>query len=492
MGNGADKALRPKAKPKFYILEDLIRRGKTTTARNEVQRIARGKVPRAEVAELAAFARRVALPDLALKLLYPIVRPASRTIAQPTPKEQAEYAAALVRAGGLEEAIELLKRLEREDLPETLLYGAFARIGQWNYSEAIPLLEKYLAKVADDYSRDVAETNLAAALVHERQWEKAIPLLERLEKHFSEKALPLLYGNVMKQKAEAFFLQKDWPAAEKAIEKARLALPDPNSRDAFFVRKWEIFMALFRQGASAKNLKRLQGYREEARKKEHWETLRDCDRAQAVVTSNEALFLKLYVGTPYDGFRFWLEKDFGRSAKLPEYFDWNFGEESTSKKRLSLEGLDYSQAEVRLLRILCGDFYRPFLSATLHTRLFPDEFYSPQSSPGRIRTQASRLRDWLRKGKFPLVVGSHDNSYQLSARGKLTVRIPTTTRAHSREENELDRLKRQWPTEEFRVGDAAEFLGLSSRSCQRLLDPALQAGKLVRLGAGRNTRYRFA
>jgi len=481
----------PKAKPKTFIIEDLIRRGKTTTARSEVQRLARGKVPRAEVAELAAFARRVALPELALKLLFPIVRPASRTIALPTPREQAEYAAALVRAGGLEEAIELLKRLEREDLPETWLYGAFARIGQWDYGQAIPLLEKYLEKTTDEYSRDVAETNLASALVHERQWDKARPLLDRLEKHFSAKKLPLLYGNIMKQKAEAYLLQKEWAFAEKAIEKAKQALPDPNSRDAFFVRKWEIFLALGRQ-ANAKNLKRLQLYREEARKKEHWETLRDCDRTVAIVTKNEQLFLKLYVGTPYGNFRQWLEKDFGRPARLPEFFDWNFGAEKPAKKRLELEDLDYSQAEVRLLRLLCGDFYRPFLSATLHTRLFPDEFYSPQSSPGRIRTQASRLREWLRREKYPLVVESSDNSYQLTASGKITLRIPTSTRAHSRQENDLDRLKRQFPDTEFKVGDAAEFLELSSRSCQRLLDPAIHEGKLVRIGAGRNTRYRFA
>ena len=39
-------------------------------------------------------------------------------------------------------------------------------------------------------------------------------------------------------------------------------------------------------------------------------------------------------------------------------YGYGWRERFEEKKILKLEDLDYSQAEVRLLRLLCGDFYR--------------------------------------------------------------------------------------------------------------------------------------
>ena len=102
------------------------------------------KVPRDQLAPLANIARRVGFHRFALSLLCPILRSQEPLLVPPTDSEKVEYAAALMRAGSLNESKSLLSELDPEKNPDVLFHRALLKIQTWNYQEAIPLLTKYI------------------------------------------------------------------------------------------------------------------------------------------------------------------------------------------------------------------------------------------------------------------------------------------------------------------------------------------------------------
>ena len=70
----------------------------------------------------------------------------------------------------------------------------------------------------------------------------------------------------------------------------------------------------------ASALKGLRQAREEGVTRRHWETVRDCNRFEACVRQDEALFQHVYFGTPYEGFRIGLLRDSaGSRPSLPPF-----------------------------------------------------------------------------------------------------------------------------------------------------------------------------
>src|ERR1041385_7234845 len=103
-------------------IDEFIRLGQVTHARAELRHFRQRKIPRALALSVAALARRAALPEVAIRILHPIVRPPNPSALPASDMEKAEYAAALTYIGASDEALGLLQRLDGEKVPAVRLY----------------------------------------------------------------------------------------------------------------------------------------------------------------------------------------------------------------------------------------------------------------------------------------------------------------------------------------------------------------------------------
>ena len=179
---------------------------------------------------IAKLARRVNSPELAIRILHPIVRPTNRSQPKATGTEISEYAAALTYIGASTEAYGLLGKVDAQANPEVLLYQAFALFAQWNYKAAIDPLVQYInRKDISDYDRLVGKANLASALVIERVHKDAEEVLTSIIGQAREGGNLLLLGNAYEMLAENNILLGRWNTAEKLLYEAEAAMKDPSS-----------------------------------------------------------------------------------------------------------------------------------------------------------------------------------------------------------------------------------------------------------------------
>lgn len=476
----------------FQSIDRSIREGHSKEAQKEILLLTSRKVPRDLVVPVAALARRCGLPAVGIRLLNPIVRPHPKAPMVATPEETAEYAECLTKIGASDEATRLLADLDPAKFPQVLLFRASALISQWSYAESIPLLQRYVKlPQLDPYSRQVGKVNLAAALVYERKFPKATMLLRELIYESSLRHWGLLLGNALELGAQNFVLQRKWPDAQKCLAKAESLLKDSDSLDEFFVRKWKAIVHFEKATAKKKPLGLLVEVRDEAKARGHWETMRQCDRFLSLATDDEGLLLHLYFGTPYESYRKRLLQDFGSRVKIPAAYVWRI-------KGLAVpllpdllggeKGVKVGQLLHRVLSALASDFYRPIRVATLYSRIYPGEYFNPVSSPARVHEGVKRLRQWFKGHRIPLAIEEKAGAYFLQAKAPcgLTVHHWETQQRHR---VVIEKLRLKFSNQTFSIRDACRWLKSPARTTLRLLEEAIAAGQLQRVGRGRSTKY---
>ncbi|MBI4405145.1 MAG: hypothetical protein HY537_13365 [Deltaproteobacteria bacterium] len=428
-------------------LDNQIRAGKSEYVRNQLGTLKPHSVPREYAASLAKLARRANLPELALQILHPIVR--SKKILQPkaSGKEIAEYAAALAFLGASYEAYGLAKKVNPSEVPETLLYQAFALFAQWSYKEAVDPLMTYIhSKNVAPYDRLVGKVNLAAALLSQRIHRDAEEVLNDVIRESKEQGYQLLLGNALQMLAENNIQLGNYHNAEKLLYEAQAAIHDSSSPYELFIRKWRAFLSIKSKGVSEHTLSELHQVRYQAQDRRHWETIRDCDRFEALATGNKKIFLKVYFGTPFKRFRKYLLADFGQKTHLPDFYFWGRlpeGEANEGVMELDLQSASISVRNASgvlsrlnnplevggslhlLLLALCSDFYCPLSLRVLYATLFPDEFYDPETSDIRIRSFVKELSQWLATANLPIeVIEEERHFFRLAFKGPSAVKVP--------------------------------------------------------------------
>lgn len=485
-------------KERLETLEEWIRSGRGDQARLELSRYSKGKVPRALALPLAGLSRRLGVPGIGIRLLNPLVRPTRVSPASASPEECAEYAALLSRIGANTEALGLLDTLAEEKCASALLYRAFALVAEWEYEASIPILERYVSRSElSDYQRLIGKVNLAAALVHGEHVEEAARLLDALLGETTKSGLKLLHGNCLELSAQNAILARRWKEAVECLARADRALDEAGGLDHFFVDKWRAISRFLKEGDAAAR-RGLRALREEAHRRRHWETARDCDYYQAIRSDDEELLAHLYFGTPFPGFRRRLVAKGWPESAPPERYRWSLGngrglvfllEEGRAEK--SRARLKPGQLLHRLLAALCSDFYRPLRIATLSARLFPGEYYNPLSSPVRVRQAVKRLRHWTRSSSVPFFIVETSSEYRLMSRKACAVIVSGSVVAGARDEIWLNRFKETHQGVEFSAEQVFPLVSANPRTVLRVLSKAVRDGRLRRVGAARATRYRF-
>jgi hypothetical protein len=471
-----------------------IRRGEGRQARESLLKATEKIPPREWLADFANLAWRASDPALGIRLLNPIVRPAERKPKEASEKERAEYGICLVKIGAVREGEALLAALS---LPEALLYRAFALVARWDYRGSIPLLEKYLASPRlSKYQSFVGQVNLAAALVEEGVQPQATYLLRELTHDLHLHGHALLLGRVLLLSAENFMHRRDWKQAASFLERAERLLQQSESLDHFLIRKFRVINEFLKKPGPG-TLSCLRELRLEAADWKHWETIRDCDRTEALATADTALLHHLYFGTPHAAFRERLVRLSAKKLSLPNRYAWKLGRGkgpclSLASGRAGGTELKVGQALHRLCAALASDFYRPLRTTELHALVFPDEFFHPIHSPQKMRRLLTRLRQFFSESGLPLEVGESDGSYRLTAKGPCTIEVAAPGKPVERGNALVERLRERYGETVFSAGDAASLWGVSSRTARRHLDDAQNEGAIEALGRGKARRYRLS
>ncbi len=485
----------------FSNIDMLIKAGKAAAAVKSLKKIRAQKLSASDRETYASLARRLSLPELSIRLLHPFVRPPVASLQRASLGEKAEYAAALIYVGAFAEALEILEGVPCQKYPSQLLFRAFAYIGQWNYAEAIPLLQDYSERTdLSHYQRMVGKTNLCEALIYERH-PLASETIEETIKEAREHSYTIILGRLQTILIDLMLATGNLGEAERLVKESEKAFQNADTRDAFFVRKWRALISLHREGGSKAAIAQLDAVRKEATERWlHWETVRDCDYYQAMHTRDYQLALSLFCGTPFDSFRKRLLSSF-KTLTDSVAVEWRIGNGSQYKTLELLSGesplrrrlLDSGKLNYLLLSFLTRDFYRPARISAIAAALYPGEFYNPQSSPKRVRTAIQRLREWFRAHKLPLTIEEVSGDYRLQSKKAVGLLVPLERETDKSKHPELELLREVLSAKPFfSRKDVVDALSTSVRTANRLLKEGEETGVLRRQGKGRSTVYFWA
>lgn len=499
-----------KSKEKFSwekeipLFDTLIREGRGGEASQRLKGIflSRRDIPRAFLSVVANLCWRSGISEEGIRILYPIVRPEGKNVTNPTAEEISEYAACLIKIGVTEEGLLLLKSLDAEKTPSIYLYRAFGTVVRWDYKESIAMLEVYVkSEKISAYQRMVGKVNLAAAYVFEREDLKATVILRELLHDSSIQKKILVLGRVLELSAENHIHHKRWDEAEEALKKAEEILGGSRGIDLFLVRKCRALAHVWKANGDKKALVQLRNIRREALEIKHWETIRDCDRVEGTVAKDSKLLQAVYFGTPFQSFRQNLVKECSWHFEVPNFFDWHIGGGRKAEVTFDLltaravngkKALKLGKQQHRLLVILSQDFYRPFSTATLFGKLYPDEYFNLVHSPVRVRQAVKRLREWFKESKIPLSVEEANGTYRLCGAQGVAIRIPLKqAKKLDKHEVRMQKLRAALSGKVFSINEASEVLEVCPRNALRILDIAIRDGEIEKTGKTSTTRYAF-
>ena len=185
-------------------LEKLVVAGEHEHCRRQLNLLSRQEISREFAPRFAQIANRVHYPIFAMKLLYQYVFPENSFAQAASVQEKSVYAYALLNLGASKEALELLESIDASLDPEVYLQRAFAHFKDWNYTQSIPSLEKFISSAnLPPYRRLVGQVNLAAAYISLSRWSLAEPLLQLIEEQCIAGDYQLLLGNSYELKAQS-------------------------------------------------------------------------------------------------------------------------------------------------------------------------------------------------------------------------------------------------------------------------------------------------
>lgn len=467
-----------------------IRAGRPWKAAARISSLNLAKVPRKWRLPLAQICRRAGLYANGLRLLSTVNLSQNGTL-EATPAEAAEYAVLLLRSGAQFEALERLKKISPEDVPEVLLYRAYAHFSVWEYKIALPLIHQYLECALSDYAQLVARTNLAFAYAETRSYPEALKLLDENIRQTEILGLRQLQSTCHTLRAQTHIQNQEFSLARVELETVKGLTDGANTNDGFLTVKWGLIL----QGLESKKLEPFDQLRDLAIVNHSWESWREADFYSLLVKENRERFVHLYFGTPFAEFREMMVRDFGSPPKQQTYV---LGRKSSPRFDLRTglidgrEGLALGGNLHRLFERLLSDLYQPPRLAGLFSDLFRGEYYNIASSPARVHQLLWRTRQWLKDEEIPVVIDETDGFYSLCITGDFSFRVPIERFSLTSSDQKLNQLRIAiGESVIFTARDVQEKMAISKTSAHELLKRGLSQGQITRNGTKRIPTYMF-
>ncbi len=447
---------------------------------------------------IARLANRNSAYVLAMRILYSEIQSEREGLAPARPETLAVYANSLLNIGAHEEARQCAKR--GGGLNETRLIRAFINFAQWDYDKAlVPLKEYILNPESSPYQVLVGRVNFAASLVSLGRFSEAeVFLLELLEDLKKDPNAKVLLGNSYELLSQVEIHQNKTLRAVQTLEKSQDVLAAFPGRYLLYVKKWRAILDL---SIDPKNVSPLLKVKEEAQKLRNWETIRDCDFHLARLTDDQDLLTKIYLGTPYLGFRKRIENIY--KIKPPPNQSFNFIPDRISTPPSQIcwdleDGKCLANAGVTvtaLIQTMTRDLYRPPRMGLIFAGLYPEEKFNPLTSVQRIRSSVLRFNQWSKnlntKFNFQIQIEKGDFFLRCPDSGVgLSVKI--RKRALTNWQMNFKTFRKNYGAASFSSLDLAKHLKLTQKSATNLLKLGLEHQLLRKVDQGKATRYVFS
>ncbi len=495
-------------KVKAFIEEGAIAEAQAYLTANESKYDARP-----ERLELAHFFRRSRLPEKAISLLRPYIRPNSKKPFVATDQEKLAYSAALTLLDASKECRKLLESVKDKNADEYLLFSSFNLIREWNYSEAAGFLEKYIAQIHDDYKKAIGTVNLLQCYLASEELDKAHQIISQkwLENFLLEQSKHRLLGNYYELTAQYYFQTKDWNLAGVALKNAQKYSQQNKSIDELFVKKWDLLVDMYKTSDKTKIEARWIKMRKKAHSFSHFETARDLDCHFSLRFRDDEILRYVYWGTPYKSYKnkikkkykdfYSVEFDPGQNfrRKIFEHQEtFPFGPDELPIVEFKLESFRrdprFSRDILvfRLLEALCSDFYKVSSLYYIFEFVYEGEFFNPESSPGKIRQLVFRLKESFRELDLPLTVSFGERGYWLEVTEDKVVHIDLASKFEiKRHEQLLEKIEELFAKNSFKAKDLSSEVSMSARTVATALKDLLEDGAVEKIGSGPNTSYRL-
>ena len=491
-------------------LEEFARKGQIEKLVQAIKSIRYAKTPRQYRFPLAQLARRAGLPLLSLQIMRPVVFPKFKLKEPLRVHEKLIYANTLSFLGSYDEAKFLLKTINGENAPEVYLNLAFLQIFQWNYKDAIPLLNKYIKSASlSDYSRLIGKVNLAAAMVEENKNHRIDNLLNEILDETQSGEHWLLHSNALEIKSQLNINFGNYKYALSILQEAKKFMP-LNSQSLYFrmIEKWEAVAECLLNPKSKIKQKNLLLLRKKCLNEQHWEIVRDIDFFYGLILKSNFVLSNTLSGSPYLNFRKRAKVFLKNSSSQFSTSNWRFDTLSLNfldkpeipMKTISMDFRNLNDPANRLLaknklcsklmEILIHDGYKPIMTGSLFRLLYPDESFDPIHSHRRIQNLIFRLRRIISYNKWNLEIKSIEYGYQLVSYSPTSIKKHKTKR--SLKNDYLNILRTSLKGRSFTSQLAATQMGLSLSASKRILYWAVEKGVLNKIGRGRSVRYKFS
>lgn len=475
--------------------DSLIKGGQIKSVTDKFRALSFGEVPRKWRQALAKICRRTGMIERGVRLLQPIVRREVHSPEAPASAgEICEYAVLLSRQGSVNEALELLKDIDKTSNPEAYLYLGFCHVTNWNYQQAAQDFESYLSCAVDPYSLLIGKVNLVAACISNRQLNRArILLSEILETARNTNALRLI-GNCLELSGQVEFCAGNFTEARRYLDQALEVFGQSGSYDQLLIQKWRATITALENKSTAELLK----FREEAVARKHWESVRDTDFYILKLSFDQKLFDHLIYGTPSEFFRARVIREIGQVpsstfiynhetvAKDAVDFDLQSGLLRCSDD--SVGGTKIHQAMSVFLR----ELYAPRSLGSLFSELYPNEYFDINSSATRVRQVIRRTRRWLEDQKIPASIIEKNGSYKLQWLANFSVRMELDQKSITVQSGIYHKVVQAFHTDmRFTAGEACSKIKISRTGFHRWATWAEENQLLEKSGNNKSTVYRI-
>lgn len=478
-------------------IEALIQSARGAEAQARLLDLHKKRISKEHACEIAMLARRVGIPELGVRLLYPIVRPEGKRLREASNEDRVEYAAGLIRMEALNEAEEILKAIPKGKVQDAPFFQAIICLKRWDYAEASRFLRTFLEqKGLTPYQIAVGKLNLGMALAYENHLTEAKSILAEVLEDSSAKRFDLLHANALRYLGNLELNRQNLDVGLSYFEQSSKLLQNSPGLDQYFSRKWCALAKYLIDPKSESILEELENVREEAVKRSHWESVRDIDLHVAQAKNDQALFTHLYFGTANPKYRDKVMQKWS-PVSVPDKYAWELGKNPIAEIDIAQEQpspnggvLKSGQAMHKLYKVLLSDFYRPFFILELFEKIFTGEYYSPGVSEFRVHQTIKRLRQWFEKNAIPLTIVHEEKAYRLAPVKACSIIVHSDREIKSSVDYRLQ-LIREKIGDEFSVKEIVPLIKVTRRRAVEIVRTAVETGILTSSGAKSKTRYRF-
>lgn len=475
-------------------IEQLIRHADIAKARESITAVSVSGLNATEKVCYAGLCRRLGMPTQSLRVLRRMLWSPHR--GDDLSDAWAEYSASLSAIGSQREALDILKKVNREKSPQADIFEAFLHISDWNYDDVPQLIERYLSRVYPrSYEWFVANINLSAAEIYLDHLKLAEGRLRSLIDVDSSSRL--LRASTHSLLAQIHVLREESDSAERELGIAAGILADEKRPEFWVIRKWNALNGVVKSRRSAESLSGLKRLRAQAFQSGQVEIARDLDLFHAKYTQDREGFLFLYFGTPFAGFRKKLFQLIDEPLEIPEFYEW-----IPPRRGRVCQTLDLTKPEPqskarhqmcwKMIALLSTDFYRPSRLGAIYAGLYEGQSFFLPTAQARVHNALGVTREFLAESKIALKIVEWEGAYRLDGNGSCAIRLSRDKTVREKgKQSHSQKLRTFFPEHYFDASQARKVLSLSSASTGRALKACVETGALERSGMGTSTLYRF-